>query len=196
MVSAIDSPLYTCKKGNEQMYKSNGHQERMTPSFLIPPFIAYQWKWVFTKTFFSDLADDVFGDALAELKPPYMCTCVYGRAYICTETHECHALNYPVCPSTYRRVGQVDSFVLLSPSGDDMSNARPNTSRTYSVSLLVLPRIDRFSMSFRSFRHIQDISTCVSTSVRVCVCHKYLLFCELLNIYTKQIIICVCHFNF
>lgn len=127
---------------------------------------------------------------------PYMCTCVYGRAYICTETHECHALNYPVWPSTYRRVGQVDSFVLLSPSGDDMSNARPNTSRTYSVSLLVLPRIDRFSMSFRSFRHIQHISTCVSTSVCVCVCHKYLLFCELLNIYTKQIIICVCHFNF
>lgn len=174
------------------MYKSNDHQERMTPSFLIPPFIAYQWKWVFTKT--SDLADDVFGDALAELIPPDMCTHMYGRAYICRQTHECHALNYPVCPSTYRRVGQVDSFVLLSPSGDDMSNARPNTSRTYSVSLLVLPRIDRFSMSFRSFRHSQLICIWVSTSV--CVCHKYLLFCELLNIYTKQIIICVCHFNF
>lgn len=49
----------------------------------------------------------------------------------------------------------------------------------------VFVRFDTFNTSLHVF-----LPMCV------CVCHKYLLFCELLNIYTKQIIICVCHFNF
>lgn len=65
---------------------------------------------------------------------------------------------------------------------------------TQSLFLFFLALID-FQWVFVRFDTF-NTSLHVFLPMCVCVCHKYLLFCELLNIYTKQIIICVCHFNF
>lgn len=70
------------------MYKSNDHQGRMTSSFLIPPFIAYQWKWVFTKSFFPTWLMMFLATLWRSSYPQtyvhihmYVCTCIHTRIY-------------------------------------------------------------------------------------------------------------------
>lgn len=149
----------------------------------------------FYQNFFSDLADDVFGDALAELKPPYMCTCVHVymdvHTYVQRLMNAMHWIILSVLPPKGELAKSILLYCFRPVEMTCQMHDQTRVGHTQSLFLFFLALID-FQVRFDTF----NTSLHVFLRLCVCVCHKYLLFCELLNIYTKQIIICVCHFNF
>lgn len=147
------------------MYKSNDHQERMTPSFLIPPFIAYQWKWVFTKTFFQTWLMMFLATLWRSSYPPtYVHICKYVHTFVHWLMNAMHWIILSVLPPTGELAKSILLYCFRPVEMTCQMHDQTRVGHTQSL-LLLLPRIDRFSMSFRSFRHIQHICTCVCTYV-------------------------------
>lgn len=149
------------------MYKSNDHQERMTPSFLIPPFIAYQWKWVFTKTFFQTWLM-MFLATLWRSSYPQTCVhiCMNVHTYVDRLMNAMHWIILSVLPPTGELAKSILLYCFRPVEMTCQMHDQTRVGHTQSLFLFFLALID-FQWVFVRF---DTVNSSVYEFLRLCVC--------------------------